>query len=390
MSTTVQTVRNTLSTILGAKTGNYKASDERGAISRAVKYFNRKIGLPSNESKYTFDYFEDQEVYSLPSQFSEALFLRYHSSGFNTELNAWEYKPDDEISRKSGQTARDNRWSIISYNAAWQLLTHGSNITGSTILDTLDIATEWVASGDASGLTADTTIKKYGVSSLAFDITNSTGLATITRDGLALSVKDVFEKEGSYKLWSRLTDADLDSVSIRLTVSSGNYWTIAATAWDDGNALSVNDWQKFNWSTTDAVETGTVAITDTVTEISFIFDLAAGFVSAVDMRIDQLFSAVPDKLDLIYYNNYIGKTIAGVSITNFTADTDTILICDFLDDFEELIAYRAAYTLMPALRADKEFMQMYRGISQELLYDHSRQFPRKKVNNFGSTRLRRG
>lgn len=374
---------------VSAENGNYSQAERYRHIARAIDYWQRKLGLPANKDIYTFNYFQDQNYYSLPADYSDADLLTYHNLQNNKVQNEWQYRTYDEVLRRMGEVSYGNNWGIVSYNGAWQLLLTGGNTRAGTEIDNLDNTNGWTVSGDASGLTTDSLIKQAGSASLSFDITNSTGLSTLTRTGLSLSVKELFENSGAIKMYAYLPTANFDGVSIQLVKSSGNYYTITETTWEDGTAFSTLDWKKIAWNMDDAVSTGTIAHTDTITEIKIIFDQGSGFTSAVDVRIDSLYSVIPDKLDLIYWTNYRVRTDAGVLTRDLVNPTDEVVMCDLIPDLDEGIALRASVMLMPSLRADKDFMQSYRGFMQENLYDYGRRYPRKKLRNHGTTRLSR-
>lgn len=389
MSCTVQDVLSLVEDYISANTGQISQPSQIRQIGQAVAYFKRRLALPSDEKISSFYWSDDNFFYAVPSDFEEELELLYNNPDLNIAEREFEFIEYSVLLKRTGLSPTKNQWSFTTINGSRQIMLVGRNINAGSVIENFDAVGNWTASGDASGLAQDLVEKKVGSGSLSFDLTNSTGLATIATTGLSLGVKTLFENHGYFKMWTRLTNANIDSIAIRLMVDASNYWTITETDFDDGTAFATNIWKKVGWALDNAVATGSPAITDTVTQIQIIFDLGAALTSATDFRIDHLFTTVPDYMDLIYRSANKGKNAAGTSLTTFTAVTDTIDICDYSSVFEDLIAKRAAMNLWPALRADINFYALYRSDLKEMIKDWGLRFPHKRKNKFLPTRLRR-
>lgn len=389
MSATVNDALLLVGDYTAANTGQNDQSARIRAITQSVAYFQRKLALPSDEKIHSFYYSDDQFFYTVPTGFEEELDIMYNDATFNTIEREWSFKEYSDLLKRSGESPSKNQWSFTTINGSRQIVLIGENINSGSTVDELDSVGNWVASGDASGLAADTLIKKVGDGSLSFDITNSSGLATLTRSGMTLDVQSIFENHGYFKFWNYMTSAIIDSVILKLYVNDSKYWTITETDLDDGSAFSTNAWKKLGFPTDNAVKTGAPEVTEDVTKISITYDLGSGLTSAADFRIDHLYTTIPDYLDLAYRSSYKGANSSGTSITSFTDINDTIAMCNYSELFLDLIARRAAMSLWPALRGDKEFYGMYASEIKEMERYWGLRFPKRRTNKAHDTKLRR-
>lgn len=389
MSATANDALLLIKDYVGSETGQNNQPSQLRALTQSVAYFQRKLALPSDEKVHSFYFSDDQFFYAVPTGFEEDLDIMYNDPTLNTVGNEWTFKEYSDLLKRSGESPEKNKWSFTTINGSRQIVLIGSNIYSGTTIDELDAIGDWVASGDASGLAVDALIKKVGDASLSFDITNSSGLATLTRTGMTLDVESLFNNHGYFKLWTYMTSAAIDSVILKLYVDDSNYWTITETDLDDGSAFSANAWKKLGFPLDNVVKTGTPLITQDVTKIVIQFDLGASLTSAADFRVDHLFTTIPDYMDLIYRSSYKGADASGTSLTSFTAVTDTIAICDYSDQFLDLIAKRASMQLFPALRGDKEWYAMYSADLKEMERSWGLRFPKKRTNKARDTKLRR-
>lgn len=389
MASTVQDALDLIGDYTAADSGQNSQPSQIRAITQAVAYFQRKLALPSDEKTSSFYFSDDQFFYPIPEGFEEELDILYNDPTLNVSGNEWDFEEYSDLLKRSGSRITQNRWSFTTINGFRQIILIGDNIRKGSVIDELDSIGTWVASGDASGLAVDTLIKKYGDASLSFDITNSTGLATLTRTGMSLDVEDLFSNHGYFKLWTDLSDLPIDGIILKLYVDNSNYWTITATIFDDGSDFSAGSFQKVGWALDDAVKTGSPLITQDITKMSINFDLGVGFTSAVDFRIDHLFTSIPDYMDLIYRTSYKGRTEDTEPITKFGLVTDTIAICDYSELFLDLIARRASMQLFPGLRNDKEWYAIYQADLNDMMRSWGMRFPKRRTNKMHDTKLRR-
>lgn len=388
MSTTLSDVRILTRDFIGQySTGSAKEDQVDRAINRAIERIKREIGMPADEDIHTFWYTQDKLFYNLPSTFREGLYVQYNSKNANTLGNVWDYLDYPTVLQKAGGD-RDNHWSFTHINGKKQLVMVGYNgHQGRTLLD-CDTAENTAASGDASNLTVDEITKVQGSASLNFDITDSSGTATITFTSLNIDLEDLFDKNGFLKLWVYMTDNDIDDVTIKVQSSSGNYYNIIATQNDDGVDFVQDEWQKIAWDTSDKVAIGSPDLNN-ITEIAVSFGLGTGFTSAVDFRIDDLFSAYAEKMDFVYYTNAKGTDSSGTAKDTLDAPDDILYFSGDYDEYTTLIAQRAAIYLWPQLRGSIEHYQLLRQEHRSELKVFARAYPRKRKQGQFRHTLRR-
>lgn len=383
-----------LLTAVDDATGNYATGVidtevKKRAINRAIEFLKRKIGFPSDEKIQSFYFSEDQLYYDCAVDFDEGIWLGYNDQRLNTPSAMWEYEMYPDILRRTGSGLTKQRFSFTTINGSNQVMMLGSNIAKGSTLDALDDATEWVVTGDASNLEQETFQTYDGNTALRFDITNSTGVAGIERDDFSLDLEELFQKHGRIKFWNYMTDNDIDDVTIYLKTDDSNYYTITEDDQDDGTAFAQDEWTKIGFSVDDAVSVGTPDSTG-ITEIRLEYDLGAGFTSAADFRVDKLFTSFPDKMDLIYYSRYKGTDTTGVtSRTDLTTTTDIASFGITSPDMLDLVARKAALTLMPSLRGDKEFYSAYVADLNDWIKTWTRAYPRKRLQGSQRHYLRR-
>lgn len=378
MSTSLQDIDNLVQDYCGNySTGTSRDDVRYRAINRAIEYLKRVIAVPNDEDIHTFWYTDDQMFYDLPAKFAEALELKYHNPLSNRNDNKWDFFDYPTVLQNAGGSRR-NRWSVTNINGRKQLVVVGYNgITGQTLL-TMDSITDVTVGGSASGLALNTITRYEGTGSIQFDI-DSTAVADIVFSNLNLDMEELFERSGFLKFFTKMTDNQIDSITIKLLSSVGNYYTIIATTADDGTDFVADEWQKIGFNTEDAVATGIPDLT-AITEITFEFDPGAGFVSAADFLIDQLFTAFPEQMDLVMYTNIKGTDSTGVTDkTELDTPTDLAIFSDDYDDFADLVAQRAAINLYPQLRGDKEAMILLKQDFNDNLKSFGRRWPRKRI-----------
>lgn len=365
--------------------GNYSTGTQESgallrAINRSVEYFKRLLGLPSDERIYSFLFSEDQIYYDLPSDFDESIMVGYHDLDLNSPQRQWTYRVYPEILRRTG-TARgsSNEFSTTHINGAKQIMMFGTNIMQGTGLESFDNVGTWVAEGDASGLSQDTNQKYSGNASLKFNITNSSGVATLSNSYVNYQLERLFENNGYIKFWAYLTDDNIDDITIKLFSSASDYYTIVATEQDDGTAFSQDEWIKIGFPANDAIITGSPDAS-AITEVNIEYDLGAGFTSATNFRIDDMFTTFPDNMDLMYYSSIKGTDTTGATNkTMLTEDSDIILLGEVGEDLIDLVARKAALNVYPQLRGDKEFYNVYTSDLKDAVKMYGRIYPRKRT-----------
>lgn len=389
MSITLQDLLNELDDASGNyDTGSVSLAIKKRHINRAIEWSKRKLGFPTDERIQEINFSEDQLYYNTNSDFDEALYLFYNEESENIPGDNWEPALYGDILRRRGEGDRRHLFGETHINGTKQVAIHGYNKRGSSTLYDMDSVGDWTVDDDASNLTLDENQKKFGSGSLNFDIVNSAGTASLINASANFSIKELILNDGYIKFWNYMTDADIDDVTLWLYQTDSKYYTITETDQDDSTAFEANKWTKLGFGLENRVEVGSPDIDDNITKIRIEYDLGAGFVSATDFRVDQIFQVFPDKLDFIYKSNIKGTDSAGTTNKTTLGELDDIALLGH-DDLAPLIGMRAAITLWPALRADAEWYRAYKVDLRELLRDFARRAPRVRTAGSRSTRLAR-
>lgn len=387
MSTTLQDIDNLTKDYCGNySTGTAKSDVRYRAINRAIEFGKRVLTTPNDEDVFSFWYSDDQLFYDLPAKFLEALELKYNNPLANRNDNKWDYFDYPSVLQNAGGSRR-NRWSVTNINGRKQLVVVGYNgLQGQTLL-TMDSTDDVTAEDDAASLELNTLTRYEGVGALQFDLSNATGIGTIVFSGLNLDLEELFERSGFLKFFLfAATGSSIDDITLRLTSSVGNYYTMNVTVADDGTAFASNEWQKIGFHTEDAVTTGTPDV-NAITEISIEFDTNAAL---VDVLIDQLFTAFPERMDLVMLSNIKGTAADGTTEKSVLDSGDDILnFSEDYDDYADLVAQRAAINMWPQLRGDKEQYILLKQDFNDNLKTFARRWPRKRVQGVFRHSLRR-
>ena len=192
-------------------------------------------------------------------------------------------------------------------------------------MDSLTSNGTWSAVATASGLFADTIVKRKGNASTRFDVTAS-GDGIDNDDMGAIDLTDE-DEVGDLLLDLYIKNStDLANFTSITGIWGNNlssaYWTgVAQTTRADGTALSVG-WNpiKIPWST--ATETGTVAPA-TVDSLKFTIARTAAI---TDLRIDNVRFSIGRAFDIKYYSKFLFKNSAGTWISLPTTDDDTVMV----------------------------------------------------------------
>jgi hypothetical protein len=391
MSVTLSNLRTLVRNNIGVfSTGTADNILINSAINRAIEHIKRRLGLPSDEDIQTILFSQDQYYYDLNTDFDEMILLSYHDTTLNTAQREWSYRSYPELLRRLGESVNKNEFSFTTINGRNQILMRGVNEQQGGLLESFDAVGNWTAEDDASGLALDENQKFEGTGSLSFDITNSAGYARLNNDNLDLDLDNLFENEGYLKLYTYMTDATIDDVTLYVKTDDSNYATITATVDDAGSAFAANDWIKIGFPTADAVLVGSPDYTD-ITEMTIEFDLGAGLTSVADFRVDYLFTAFPDQIDLVYRSKYKGTDTTGVtSKIDLAVDSDILLIGELFPDIAEVIAKRAALNLYPTIRGDVNMYSIMRQEFEDEMKNYGRIFPRRRGQvSYDRTRLQR-
>jgi hypothetical protein len=352
------------------------------AIDSASSFVLNQLGLPGYENEYSFDFDEDQNFYTLPTDFGEAISLRYDDDSLNKN-GRFIGRTAEFLFSRIKRTASDTRlFGIYTAKGIWQLIVLAKNSKASFHIDSFNSnnSSNWVASNDATNITDDTNTYKEGAGSLRFDINVSlSGLnrATLKR---TVTAQDLYSQKdvGHFKCWAYLpTITNFSSISFSWGTDASNYYKVTVTTQEDGSSFIVG-WNKLDFKWSGATQVGSPN-DHQITFYQFDFDYTASFTNANNFRLDYLRLNIPDKLILQYYTKYKGKDSLGNYLNNFSATTDSFLFGNFNNDIGDIIALHSAVILNPQILVDDKYV---RQLYQEYYTIFVKKYPRKRGINF--------
>lgn len=355
------------------------------AVNSAVNKVFQKLGGP--QDKFTFYYYSDTMFYDVPVNYKEFIGISYVNPDNNIAQNLWSYRSYIDITKQTGQGAAQLVSNTTVNSGALQLVMSGVNLfTGATIDSFDDVL--WTADDDASDIEFDYNVKVQGTASQKFTITDSLGEAVVFRDDLNLSVLDLHQRVGAWRVYSFLPSVELLSIKMRYETDPTNYYEISIDKAANGADFVIDEWNLLGFSTLDKTVVGDPD-ENNITKISFIYELGPDFPASVEnFRLDWLYTSFPDQIEVVFYSKYKGENLGGDPITTISASTDKIDVPD--DDWVELISLYGALYIFPQLRGDKDFMAMYKSETAEMIKLWGRQHPRfRNANEYQQTRLRR-
>lgn len=381
MSTfTVQDVLNrTGDWVSNYSTGQVTQAAKIRAVDYSVNHLKRLLGFPQDEVKSTFLYTSDNLYYPCPSDFQEVIGLFYDSQKANFPMfgRAWQYRPYQEILRMTGQYPGTANWfSHTTINGSHQIIMLGTNQMGGQLIESFD-SNVYTASGDANSATNDTNFKYQGSASEKFTLTYSTGTATLTSPTVFWDFTSTVNNSGFFNLYVYFPSTNVTNVKFQFGSSPTNYYTQTVTQNANGQSWQLNTWNKLTFATSSAVPTGTPVLTN-INFFKIIFTIPSNFGTVAGFHVDDLYTTIPDLMDLVYYSTNKGTNLAGSTISQFTAITDSM---SYDYDFIEPLAMDAALYLQPSLRSDFNFMQLYKQNYMEFVRLYSRTHPKIRTQN---------
>lgn len=389
MSFSLNDVLNLTNDYLGNyTTGTIETAQKYRAINRSIEYIKRRLGLPSDETYQTIQFSADQIYYDLNADVDEVFLIKYNNDFYNTPTYFWDYMSDTDILKRAGDNL-DKRWAITNINGRKQIVLIGSNIRAGDTIDSMEAVGDWVVANDASALVLDTNIRYSGGGSLKATVTYSSGAVTFRNTNLNLDFQTLFENSGMIKFWCRSTSANITNFILRIYTDSSNYKTITVTTDDAGNAFVANSFFKVGFQVDDSVATLGTLDTSTITRIDIEATIPSGF-SSGSMWIDDVFTTIPDDIDVGYYSSNKGTDSTGATNkTTLDTTTDLVGIGSMYDDFIDIIARKAALNLYPQLKGDKDFYTVFVSEFNDTMRTLSRTFPRKRLQGQSTHKIER-
>lgn len=223
------------------------------------------------------------------------------------------------------------------------------------------------ASGDASNLATNTVFYLNGSASLDFDITSSSGNATVTFASMEAVDISSITRDGAITLGVFIPEAlvgKVASLQIRVGSSDSNYYQMTATTTAYGGSF-VHGFNVVRFERRTATTVGTVdesAIN--YLRVQLAHDLAVG-TTVVGVKLDAIYAHKGIGYNLSYYSDFhFQNADTGAFLKNPTSVglADKIIVNN--DSFE-LIVQEAIKIMDMALRGEKAGMQ-YKNAEREL------------------------
>lgn len=304
--------------------------DVNGCFERAASTLIQKAFIPEASGIQNITLYSGVYNYSCTSKIYGTTINDIRPQGISRNPSDFVIKTNQE------DFDRNKQYSLpVSTMATFQY-SNGSPIIRITapfpkpqvIIDTMSSTTGWVASGSASGLTADYTDFYQSPASLRFTMTgSSTGILTNASLNNPLSIasyEDVGVAFLAIEIPTGATATNLTGISLKLGSSSGNYDSVSETegflgAWVAGEWLLVafdfagsSSTGTPDWSAIDYVQ---VSLTHTATFTNF--------------RVGGLWISLPSPAQILYQSAAIFlPSGSSVPLTTITAVTDTIILTD--------------------------------------------------------------
>lgn len=361
---------------------NQNLTDSRAlsVINDATMFLKSQLSLPGYEDEYTFDFFEDQNLYTLPAGCDDILWLRYSDDELN-KSQRFSRRKGEYLFERIGTTGISTRlFGNYNSNGSNDILVLAPNSEPSLPIDSFDYDNDsnWIESNDATNVHDDLIGQKVGAGCLAFDVdVTLSGLnrATITKTITSADYSSYIDV-GHFRCWYRQPTTYASSVSINWGSDASNYYKVTVTTRADGSAF-IAGWNRLDFDWDGATEVGSPDAS-AITLVWFDVDYAGGATSDTDFGFDDLNLIVPDEMILTHTLTYVGESSTGTALDAFTATTDVFLFQDFDPSLVLLISLQASILLNPQILVDNA---EYRETYKELLKLYKHKYPKKRTNN---------
>ena len=332
-------------------TADEKAQKIR-ALNIAKDFIIPQLGLPSSERTYIFTFVEDQEKYTLPSDFLEPISLAYDETlGFvysninKTAEFIYEYP---ERLNKAPKTSGVVYWGIDYSDGLKRIFVKATNIRSSFIINECDSLDGWQGLNDATNLTLDTTRFKRGSASINFKIDETISgdeRATLKYNPLApINLSSWTNKAVFFVDMYMVNSSGVSSITLKFGSSSTDYWSIAQTQNSDNQPFQSNSWNGIVFAWENAIQIGNP---DAKNVNFFQIDIdynEAQFVSPQYWNIDSLRIFSYDRFVLRYYShNVVQDGTTGNLKKDLTNDNDIALFAQYDPSLGEFVALYASY-----------------------------------------------
>ena len=368
------------------------SSDSRiiRAINRATEYYQRRLGLPSNEFSQEVDYYGEPEV-PVNDDFNELTYIGFYDETRNKDRNEFVYVIDYNLIQRLGDSINKNLVSFNIINGVrtlyikpyWDFNNSEESVESfDSFATAANISAILSASTDISAITGENDEQRYkeGDASLFLSLTTLSAtpklvipIGDMTMSGLT-TPKDIFA------VWVYLNTTTLgfiDTIKLLYTEGGTNYTITGSFVFPKKEG-----WNFVKFNLRDVNNFSYTSLTDVKLEFDF-----TGASGTFDINIDYLSYRIPERLLIKYYSNYKGKDASGNYITDFSATTDVPLFSGIADDLVLPIALKSALFLSPQLKSETSFITFYDAEAKDTILQIGRTYPRKRLMNYGEIKF---
>ncbi len=314
-------------------------------LDEALRSVKRDYNFPWSIKKSTLKIINGVNEYSVPTDFKDLAYLDNSKSGYGNKAR-FVYTSLQQFYEDAGSR---NKLCLIWDGDTKILGAKYDEIPSSVILNNAETASDWTASGDASGITLDSVTYKEGNGSIRFTITSSTGVANIVNTLTSISDSDYRKKY--HRKWIYLSSVPT-SIELILRSSDGNYLTTTLTSQFSGQAFKANDWNLIAQNLDTATEVGTFDETTISSEEVIINGATTG-----TYFIDSSYMSGWDLLDFWYYSKYSVSSDGITANQEYFIDSSESYDVDYYltgdDEFSDVIMFEALATALSDKENDK-------------------------------------
>lgn len=322
-SKTVANLRDSVSGMLQGLNLN-NVTNLNTAFERVARQVCVKLDIPEAQLRSNISLYDGVTDYSMPSNIFATAVTDVRPQGvtrFATDVVQKQFS--DQFDMDVGYGANSTRVSFDFDKGTGTMRIVSPYPSPRIEIDPMTGTTGWAVDGTvATTLVADQTVYWQAPASLRFQLASGTGTLTKTT-----SSQDLTNYQGVGVVFLALYVPDvtnLTSITLRIGSDASNYYSVTATT-GFVKAFTSGDWMLVSFDLSTATTTGT----PTITAIDYTQLRFATSGSVANVRVGDLWIALPSPTTVIYQTNAI-FTASGVTTpsTSITANSDTINLND--------------------------------------------------------------
>ena len=368
MSVTISSIITNINSYIGDTSNDRVTEAERlQAVTESTAWLLEELGNEHMIETYELDYLDTINYYKVTGSIPDLL----TGADLRREIDNYQSftrKSPREMSEEIAQHNTEPSWAIERKNDDIFLAINAEPRSKGVLVSDLSSTTNWsvdATGSDATNLRADSSEKRWGAASLAFDVDVSqsgNNKATIytNLDGTVY----LADQENNSRLILEVYIPDVTEVtSVSITIGSdvdvlpstkANYWTGTVTTDIDGAALA-DGWNtvSLSWNAMSTVGTPDA---DAVAYVELTVNYGAGQIDDTHFRMNHFRIAKPEKLIFHYISWNVGyvSSVDATAVTAFTATTNVPFFSGKYDQYKYPVAQKAASIIFGTLRLREE------------------------------------